>query len=161
MRRHDPLGAFPHAVDDAGGGRMMPAIRASGGPMYRIFVLVVALIAACGPAAAPSPSSTAVASAVPTATPASAPVTVKFGQVGTISDAAIFIADAKGYFKEQGIALDLQTFQSAANMTTPLGTGELDAGGGAPSAGLFNAIGRGVNIRIERLEVEGDALLLE
>ena len=127
---------------------MMPAIRASGGPMNRIFVLVVVLIAACGPAAAPSPSPTAVASAVPTATPAPAPVTVKFGQVATISDAAIFIADAKGYFKEQGIALDLQTFQSAANMTTPLGTGELDAGGGAPSAGLYNAIGRGVNIRI-------------
>ena len=123
---------------------MMPAIRASGGPMHRIFVLVVVLIAACGPAAAPSPTSTPVASAAPTATP----VTVKFGQVGTISDGAIFIADAKGYFKEQGITLDLQTFQSAANMTTPLGTGELDAGGGAPSAGLYNAIGRGVNIRI-------------
>jgi NitT/TauT family transport system substrate-binding protein len=123
---------------------MMPAIRASGGPMYRIVPLVAVLIAACGPAAAPTP--TALASAGPTATPV--PVTVKFGQVGTISDAAIFIADAKGYFKEQGITLDLQTFQSAANMTTPLGTGELDAGGGAPSAGLYNAIGRGVNIRI-------------
>jgi len=125
---------------------MMPAIRASGGPMYRIVPLVAVLIAACGPVAAPSPTPTALASAVPAATPV--PVTVKFGQVGTISDGAIFIADAKGYFKEQGITLDLQTFQSAANMTTPLGTGELDAGGGAPSAGLYNAIGRGVNIRI-------------
>jgi NitT/TauT family transport system substrate-binding protein len=73
---------------------------------------------------------------------------VKFGQVGTISDAAIFIAVEKGYFKDQGISLDLQTFQSAANMVAPLGTGELDAGGGAPSAGLYNAIDRGVNMRI-------------
>ncbi|TMB80982.1 MAG: ABC transporter substrate-binding protein [Chloroflexi bacterium] len=110
-------------------------------------VLILAA-AACG-AAAPTVSPTSqTASAANSATPTPAPVTIKFGQVGTISDAAIFIADAKGYFKEQGITLDLQTFQSAANMTTPLGTGELDAGGGAPSAGLFNAIGRGVNIRI-------------
>ncbi|TMC29604.1 MAG: ABC transporter substrate-binding protein [Chloroflexi bacterium] len=110
-------------------------------------VLILAA-AACG-AAAPTVSPTSqTASAANSATPTPAPVTIKFGQVGSISDAAIFIADAKGYFKEQGITLDLQTFQSAANMTTPLGTGELDAGGGAPSAGLFNAIGRGVNIRI-------------
>jgi len=110
-------------------------------------VLILAA-AACG-AAAPTVSPTSqTASAANRATPTPAPVTIKFGQVGSISDAAIFIADAKGYFKEQGITLDLQTFQSAANMTTPLGTGELDAGGGAPSAGLFNAIGRGVNIRI-------------
>ncbi|HKW77693.1 MAG TPA: ABC transporter substrate-binding protein, partial [Candidatus Limnocylindria bacterium] len=88
------------------------------------------------------------ASAVATATPTPAPVTLKFGQVGTISDSAIFIADAKGYFKEQGITLELQTFQSAANMVAPLGTGELDAGGGAPSAGLFNAINSGVLMRI-------------
>src|SRR5213593_175726 len=110
-------------------------------------VLILAA-AACG-AAAPTVSPTSqTASAANSATPTPAPVTIKFGQVGSISDAAIFIADAKGYFREQGITLDLQTFQSAANMTTPLGTGELDAGGGAPSAGLFNAIGRGVNIRI-------------
>jgi len=110
-------------------------------------VLILAA-AACG-AAAPTVSPTSqTASAANSATRTPAPVTIKFGQVGSISDAAIFIADAKGYFKEQGITLDLQTFQSAANMTTPLGTGELDAGGGAPSAGLFNAIGRGVNIRI-------------
>jgi len=103
------------------------------------------VIAACGSAATPaaSPSTAAVSP-----TPVPAPATIKFGQVGTISDSAIFIADAKGFFKEQGITLDLQTFQSAANMVAPLGTGELDAGGGAPSAGLYNAIDRGVKMRI-------------
>ncbi|HLQ05386.1 MAG TPA: ABC transporter substrate-binding protein [Verrucomicrobiae bacterium] len=107
------------------------------------------LVAACGGTTAPAASpSAAPASAAATATAAPAPVTLKFGQVGTISDSAIFIADAKGYFKDQGITLDLQTFQSAANMVAPLGTGELDAGGGAPSAGLFNAIDRGVQMRI-------------
>jgi NitT/TauT family transport system substrate-binding protein len=110
-------------------------------------LVALALIVSCGGTAAPSASPTA-ASAAATASAAPAPATMKFGQVGTISDSAIFIADAKGYFKDQGITLDLQTFQSAANMTAPLGTGELDAGGGAPSAGLFNAINSGVQLRI-------------
>ena len=113
-------------------------------------LIITVVAAACGPAAAPaaSPSTAASATAAASATPTPAPVTLKFGQVGTISDSAIFIADAKGYFKEQGITLDLQIFQSAANMVAPLGTGELDAGGGAPSAGLYNAIDRGVKMRI-------------
>ncbi|HEV8672132.1 MAG TPA: ABC transporter substrate-binding protein [Candidatus Limnocylindria bacterium] len=109
-------------------------------------LIVTVLAAACGPAAGPAASPSTAASAVSTASPA--PATIKFGQVGTISDSAIFIADAKGFFKEQGITLELQTFQSAANMVAPLGTGELDAGGGAPSAGLYNAIDRGVKMRI-------------
>lgn len=121
---------------------------------------VTVTAAACAPAAPPSPvAATAAPAAVaataastaataPTASPTPGPVTIKFGQVGTISDAAIFIADAKRFFKEQGITLDLQTFQSAANMVAPLGTGELEAGGGAPSAGLYNAIDRGVLMRI-------------
>ena len=116
-----------------------------------VSLAVIAFITACGGSAAPATSPSAAASAAAatsTATAAPAPVTVKFGQVGTVSDGAIFIANAKGFFKDEGITLDLQTFQSAANMTAPLGTGELDAGGGAPSAGLYNAMNRGVNIRI-------------
>jgi NitT/TauT family transport system substrate-binding protein len=40
------------------------------------------------------------------------------------------------------------TFDSAANMVAPLATNQLEAGGGAPSAGLFNALRSGVNVRI-------------
>ncbi len=107
--------------------------------MRRLLALgsILLLAAACGTTGAPATSSAA-----------AAPITVRFGQIGTVSDGAIFIANAKGYFKDQGVTLDLQPFQSAANMTAPLGTGELDAGGGAPSAGLFNAIDRGVKITI-------------
>jgi NitT/TauT family transport system substrate-binding protein len=87
-------------------------------------------------------------SAVPTATATPTPVTIRFGQVGSVSDAAIFIADAKGYFKEQGITLEAVPFTSAAQMVAPLGTNDLQAGGGAPSAGLYNAVDRGVQVRI-------------
>src|SRR5439155_21654122 len=52
------------------------------------------------------------------------------------------------YFKEQAITLEAVPFTSAAQMVAPLGTGELDAGGGAPSAGLYNAVNSGVQLRI-------------
>src|SRR5256712_4088257 len=104
------------------------------------------VLAGCGPAAQPAASASAATSA--TATTAAAPVTVKFGQVGSVSDGAIFIADAKGYFKEQSITLEAVPFTSAAQMVAPLGPGDLDAGGGAPSAGLYNAVNSGVQLRI-------------
>jgi NitT/TauT family transport system substrate-binding protein len=111
------------------------------------FASVLAFVA-CAGTASPSASPTVAVSAVPTASASPTPVTIKFGQVGSVSDAAIFIADAKGYFKEQGITLESVPFTSAAQMVAPLGTNDLQAGGGAPSAGLYNAVDRGVQVRI-------------
>ncbi len=107
-----------------------------------VALLATAILAAaaCGGAAEPSPS--------PAATRTFAPVTLKVGQVGGVSDAAIFIADAKGFFKEQGIIIDSLPFSSAAQMVAPLGIGELLVGGGASGAGLFNAIDRGIGLRL-------------
>jgi len=70
------------------------------------------------------------------------------GVVGTSSDAPFFIADKKGYFKEAGIEVKCTRFDSAAQMIAPLGAGQLDAGGGATSAGLYNAVAQGVHIKI-------------
>jgi NitT/TauT family transport system substrate-binding protein len=108
----------------------------------------VVTLVACGGTASPSPSPSLAASAAATPTATPTPVTVRFGQVGSVSDAAIFIADAKGYFKEQGITLESVPFTSAAQMVAPLGTNDLQAGGGAPSAGLYNSVDRGVQLRI-------------
>src|SRR5215813_1741164 len=102
-------------------------------------VIFVVLAAICGAATRTAASKPGAEGAV---------ITLKIGQVGGISDAAIHIAEAKGYFKEQGLALDPMPFASAAQMVAPLGTGELQVGGGASSAGLFNAIGRGVGLVI-------------
>jgi NitT/TauT family transport system substrate-binding protein len=65
--------------------------------------------------------------------------TVKVATVAQASDAALYIAVEKGYFKELGLNVEFVTFQSAATMVAPLGSGELDVGGGAVSAGLWNA----------------------
>lgn len=106
-------------------------------------VMFGVLAATCSAGAGTSSSSSAPGSAAQGAT-----VTLKIGQVGGISDAAFHIATAKGYFKDQGIALEAIPFASAAQMVAPLGTGELQVGGGASSAGLFNAIGRRVGLVI-------------
>ncbi len=73
---------------------------------------------------------------------------VRVGIVGNASDAPIFIADSKGYFKQEGIQVEMTTFDSAAKQIAPLATGDLDVGGGATSAGLFNAASRKIDLKI-------------
>lgn len=73
---------------------------------------------------------------------------VKVGITNVATDAGVFIADKKGYFRDEGIALATTTFASAAKMIVPLGTGELDVGGGTVAAGLYNAVQRGINIKV-------------
>jgi NitT/TauT family transport system substrate-binding protein len=80
--------------------------------------------------------------------PAWAADTLQVGTTGVISDAPFFIADKEGYFRDEGISVNFNRFDSAAKMVAPLGAGQLDVGGGATSAALFNAAKRGVNIRI-------------
>lgn len=73
---------------------------------------------------------------------------VRVGYSQTQSDAALFIADKNGYFKDEGLAVTFTPFSSSAGMIAPLGSGQLDVGGGAAGAGLFNSFGRGLDIRI-------------
>lgn len=73
---------------------------------------------------------------------------VSVGGTNTSGDAPLFIADAKGYFKEAGIELKFMPFDTGAKIIAPLGAGELDVGGGAASAGLYNAVERGIDIKI-------------
>jgi len=74
--------------------------------------------------------------------------TLKLGVVASVSDAGFFVPIEKGYFAEQGIAIEFVPFRSAADMIAPLGVGQIDIGGGAVSAGLFNALARGIDLRI-------------
>lgn len=81
-------------------------------------------------------------------TRAADPLVVTVGATSSTSDAPIYIADKKGYFSDEGLAVTVSNFRSAADMVAPLGTGELDAGAGSASAGLYNAVKRGVRIKI-------------
>ena len=73
---------------------------------------------------------------------------VTLGVVNTISDAPYFIADGRGYFKAEGLDVEIINFPSGAKMISSLSTGELDVSGGAVSAGLYNANERQISIKI-------------
>jgi NitT/TauT family transport system substrate-binding protein len=74
--------------------------------------------------------------------------TVKVGVVNLSTDIAFTIAEKRGYFKDEGLKAEFVLFDSGAKMIAPLGTGLIDAGGGATSAGLYNAVERGIELRI-------------
>src|SRR5215467_9418233 len=73
---------------------------------------------------------------------------ITVGATSSTSDAPIFIADKKGYFRAEGLEVKVANFRSAADMVAPLGAGQLQAGAGSASAGLYNAVLRGIRIRI-------------
>jgi NitT/TauT family transport system substrate-binding protein len=79
---------------------------------------------------------------------ASALDTISIGIVGAVSDITLFIAEKQGFFAKEGLSGNLIKFDSGAKMVAPLGAGQLDVGAGAWSAGLFNAVDRGIGIKI-------------
>lgn len=103
------------------------------------FAAVGMALSACGATSGPGGSATP-----ETLTPAK----VRVGNVGGVSDAALFIANDKKFFEEQALEVEFKQFNSAATMVPFLGTGDLDVAAGAPSAGLLNAIDRDVPLRI-------------
>src|SRR5262249_50895654 len=73
---------------------------------------------------------------------------ITVGTIGASSDSPFFIADKRGYFKDEGLAVKFIRFDSAAKAMAPLGTGELLVASGATSAALYNAVKRGVPLKI-------------
>lgn len=90
---------------------------------------------------------TAMIAALATFNPISAQE-IAVGTIGASSDSPFFIADKRGYFKDEGLTVKFIRFDSAAKAMAPLGTGELLVASGATSAALYNAVKRDVKLRI-------------
>jgi NitT/TauT family transport system substrate-binding protein len=101
--------------------------------MKRSLILAAAVLLALGTGPLPARAQTA--------------DTVKIGVMSSLTMTPFFLADALGYFKDEGLTVQLVPFDSAAQMVAPLAAGQLDVGGGAVSAGLYNAVGRGLDVR--------------
>jgi NitT/TauT family transport system substrate-binding protein len=88
------------------------------------------------------------ATALPLAGIARAATPVRFGSVGGLTDAGLYLAEAQGYFAESGVAVQMLRMPSAPALLTALATGSLDVAGISVTPGLFSSIAQGVQIRI-------------
>jgi len=138
--------------------------------LLAMVVLGVLLLAACSPSASP-PNKAPAASAPPpasasqpaAATPSAAPATrepppaaavpdrpqtVRVAETVAISYAPVYVADARGYYREQGLELEFENFAGGADAVPALARGDFDVNLGAISVGTFNAYERGLDIKI-------------
>jgi ABC-type nitrate/sulfonate/bicarbonate transport system substrate-binding protein len=128
----------------------MPARTAS----LRLLILLIlpALAAvslgATSPRASASTSPPGWVSGPSAALPSPQLIPLRFGSPQAVSDAGVFIARERGYFREHGLAVDVLAFQSGPDTIPPLASGDLEIAGGTISIALLNAVERGVAIRM-------------
>jgi NitT/TauT family transport system substrate-binding protein len=67
----------------------------------------------------------------------------KVGVLRFVSSGALFVAVERGYFKQEGLDVDLTFFDAAQPIAVAVVTGDVDFGLTAFTAGLFNLAGRG------------------
>jgi NitT/TauT family transport system substrate-binding protein len=72
---------------------------------------------------------------------------IKMGYLPVVGFSAFYIAVDKGYFKEEGLDVQLERFDSGSKMIAPLSVGQLDAGSGEPGTALFNGISQGLEVK--------------
>ena len=78
----------------------------------------------------------------------SAQTAVTVGIANSATDVGVFVADKRGYFRSEGLDVTLTPFDAGARMIAPFASGELDVGAAGPSAALYNAVARGIDIRV-------------
>jgi NitT/TauT family transport system substrate-binding protein len=74
--------------------------------------------------------------------------TVNVGQVKLPIFAPLYVAEAKGYFKDAGIKLNLETVKSGQDAIPLASSGKLDVVVAGFSAGMFSAMESGLDIKV-------------
>jgi NitT/TauT family transport system substrate-binding protein len=120
-------------------------------------VLLVAL-AGCGPAApasgtppvaAPPATAAAAGKAPDQATPSRATlVKMKVGTIGLAPEAPVYLADDRGYFREEGVDIEYTNLRSSSEEMPLLATGQLDFGPAGIDPSLFNAAQRETGVKM-------------
>ncbi len=73
---------------------------------------------------------------------------VRVGVTGLVSDAGLYVAMERGYFREAGIRVDVQSFTGTPKLVPAMVAGELDVAGGPAVASLFNAFAAGMGFKV-------------
>ncbi|WP_153506255.1 ABC transporter substrate-binding protein [Cumulibacter manganitolerans] len=76
------------------------------------------------------------------------PTTVKVAHLPSALFAPLYVADAKGYFKDEGLTLELEAIKSGQDGVPLLASGKLDVMVAGFSAGMFNALNSGLKFQI-------------
>lgn len=74
--------------------------------------------------------------------------TVNVGHVQLPIFAPLYVADAKGYFVDEGIEINLETVQSGQDAIPLASSGQLDVVAAGFSAGLFSAVDTGLDVTV-------------
>lgn len=74
--------------------------------------------------------------------------TVNVGIVQLSIFAPIYVAEAKGYFKDEGLDVNLQNVKSGQDAIPLASSGKLDVVAAGISAGLFNAVNAGLDVKV-------------
>ena len=126
----------------------------------RLLVVCGALwagLTACSPAggapAAPpagrgGESPPAAATTAPEAAAAGRLERVRIAETAAIAYAPVYVAEARGYYREQGLELEFENFAGGADAVPALARGDFDVNLAAISAGTYNAFERGLDIKI-------------
>jgi ABC-type nitrate/sulfonate/bicarbonate transport system substrate-binding protein len=134
--------------------------------VQRVVLAALGVLAACGapaaPAAKPAPAASAPAAAQPAAPPAAPPAAqpaaqspapppgpltpISVGQVAAVLY-PFYIGIERGYFTEQGIEVNYDTFRGGAEMVPLIAQGQLDVSQQAVVPATFNAVLRNVSMK--------------
>jgi NitT/TauT family transport system substrate-binding protein len=108
-------------------------------PRRLLVLLCVVLSAACGGTSASGSGSGGSGGKT---------TTLNVGLFGALSDAGLIVAQKKGYFTAEKLNVSFVPSQSAPTIIGLIAGGKLDAAGTSATPGLFNAINRGVKLKI-------------
>jgi NitT/TauT family transport system substrate-binding protein len=113
--------------------------------------LAALVLAGCNTTRSPAASalsSTGTAAAASARPALSPPVTVKVADGQSLTQAGLYAAIDRGYFQEEGIAVELIPLSNFETIIQSLSTGEIAIGLGGVSPALFNAFSRGISLRV-------------
>jgi NitT/TauT family transport system substrate-binding protein len=129
----------------------MPRMTTMWATLATLWLALLVASSACSPTPA-TPAGGATASP---GRPAEAPTAtgprkaIKIGSLVTIGLAPILVAQQRGYFDQEGLAVEVVNFSNGSEVVPALAQGQIDAAASiSPSAGLVNAVSRGLGVRM-------------
>lgn len=74
--------------------------------------------------------------------------TVRFGSVGGLTDAGLYLADEFGYFSDAGLSVEFSRMDSGPALSNAIATGQLDVAGISVTPGLYSAFSQSIDMKL-------------